>query len=88
MKAFVIKDDKGQVIRAWFIRTGQPHLSTKERDLFERSGRTLEEVTPDEALSCASFRTQYRPLVRLPTSVRSSGGQMAKDHWPELGTGQ
>jgi len=58
MKAFVLKDDRGEVVRAWLVRFGSPHLSLAERDIIERSGRLLEEIPIDEALSCAGYPQQ------------------------------
>jgi hypothetical protein len=60
MKAFVLKDDRGEVIRAWLVRFGLPHLSLAERDLIERSGRMLEEVSIDEALRSAGRKARQK----------------------------
>lgn len=53
MKAFVVKDTQGHVLRAWLVNGEAPPLSGFDRLVIAQEGCELEEVSIDEALNNA-----------------------------------
>ncbi len=51
MKAFVLKDQLGDVKRGWIVKGWQPQLSHYDHKLIKDFGFSLEEVSVEDVLS-------------------------------------
>jgi len=54
MKAFVIKDQQGRILRAWLTRDSLPRLDFTDAQLLRQRTNRLEEVAVETALRGAS----------------------------------
>lgn len=73
MKAFVVKDTEGHVLRAWLVDGEIPPLSAYDRLVIAQEGCGLEEVSVDEALNGARSPSSpcdaYRGHMKQPSKL-------------------
>jgi len=54
MKAYVVRDAHGSVVRGWVVAKGPPQLSARDRAWLANSKRRLEEVSTETAFCHAA----------------------------------
>lgn len=73
MKAFVVKNTEGHVLRAWLVDSESPPLSGYDQLVIAQEGCGLEEVSIDEALSGAKSPSSpcdaYRGRMKQPSKL-------------------
>lgn len=56
MKAFLLKNNLGDVTKGWIVKGWQPDLSYYDQQLIQEFGFSLVEVTVEEALSDSTVK--------------------------------
>lgn len=56
MKAYVVRDQDGSVVRGWVMAKGPPQLSARDRAWLASPERRLEEVSTETAFRQAASR--------------------------------
>ena len=70
MKAYVVRDNDGTVLRGWLVTKGPPKLSAMDRAWLARSKRHLEEVTAETAMDNIAPPCSYSQAA--PGMIRRS----------------